>query len=202
MDSAIEVMLFDLGGVLIELGDHPIPPHWLPPHESFRISDWFTSKTAIAFEQGNISPRQFADSLKKELKLEVEAEEIIRQFTLWPEGLFPTAADLLVQLRGNYRLAVFSNTNELHWPRLLDEFKLSLYFDQMFASHLLHMAKPDLGAFRQVLAALSTTPDKVLFFDDNAVNIAAAEAVGIHAVQVDGVEAVQLYLRQHRLIEL
>ena len=40
MNPTIEVILFDLGGVLVELGDDPIPFDWLPGDNRFDLSDW------------------------------------------------------------------------------------------------------------------------------------------------------------------
>ena len=49
MNASIEVILFDLGGVLVELGESPVPSDWLPENDRFTLSDWFLSDTAISF---------------------------------------------------------------------------------------------------------------------------------------------------------
>ena len=79
-----EVILFDLGGVLVELGGDPIPPDWLPDENQFDLSDWFSSETAVSFHKGLVSPQQFAETLKKDLKIEASPERIIEHFTHWP----------------------------------------------------------------------------------------------------------------------
>ena len=58
-------------------------------------------------------------------------------------------------------------------------------FERCFASQEIHLAKPDVAAFRYVLQQLSCDPHRIVFFDDRADNIAAAKSVGIHAVQVE-----------------
>ncbi len=61
MSSTPEVILFNLGGVLQELDQHPIHPDWIADCYKFDLQDWIDSDIAIAFEQGRLSPTEFAD---------------------------------------------------------------------------------------------------------------------------------------------
>ena len=87
MNTSIKVILFDLGGVLIELGESPVPSEWLPKNTMFTLSDWFSSETAVSFEKGSITAQIFAETFKKDLNINVSPEEIIEHFTYWPIGL-------------------------------------------------------------------------------------------------------------------
>ena len=188
MKPGFEVILFDLGGVLVELGHHPIPPDWLPAESQFDLSDWFSSETAISFEKGLVSPQQFAETLKKDLKIEASPESIIEHFTHWPVGLFPGVHELLRSLEKKYRLAILSNTNELHWPRITGEFKIAKYFEQIFASHQLQKAKPEFEIFEHVVSELEVDPGKILFLDDNQDNVTVSRKLGIHAIHTKGIK--------------
>jgi glucose-1-phosphatase len=53
--------------------------------------------------------------------------------------------------------------------------------------HLGHV-KPDQELFDHVAGVLSLSPDRVLFLDDNAVNVEGATAAGFTALQVRGVD--------------
>ena len=64
MNTSIKVILFDLGGVLIELGESPVPSEWLPENTMFTLSDWFSSETAVSFEKGSITAQIFAETFK------------------------------------------------------------------------------------------------------------------------------------------
>ncbi|MFC6632113.1 HAD family hydrolase [Microbulbifer taiwanensis] len=200
MSIDIEVVLFDLGGVLIELRSSPLPPEWLSSGQTFDSIGWFQSETALRFECGELSPDEFARRLQRDLGLEVDNAEIIDQFTRWPIGLFAGARDLLLQLRKSHHLAALTNTNELHWPRLVNEFRLPQYFSQIFASHRMALAKPDLRAFRHVMDALNVAPERVLFFDDNPTNVIAARRLGIRARQACSVEQVKVHLQESGLL--
>jgi len=188
MNISIEVILFDLGGVLVELGDSPIPSDWLPENNMFTLSDWFLSETAISFEKGSITAQIFAETFKKNLNINVSPEEIIEHFTQWPIGLFPGSKELLQSLKPNYRLAVLSNTNELHWPRIIEEFKIPRYFEFIFASHLLNKAKPELSIFQHVINELKVEPASILFLDDNSTNTEASKKLGIQGLHVKGIQ--------------
>jgi putative hydrolase of the HAD superfamily len=188
MNASIEVILFDLGGVLVELGESPFPSNWLPENAIFTLTDWFLSETAISFEKGSITAHVFAETFKKDLNISVSPEEIIEHFTQWPIGLFSGSQELLQSLNPDYRLAVLSNTNELHWPRIIDEFKIPLYFEHIFASHLLNKAKPESSIFQHVINELKVEPGSILFLDDNLKNIEASEKLGIQGLHVKGIQ--------------
>jgi glucose-1-phosphatase len=59
-------------------------------------------------------------------------------------------------------------------------------FDNHFVSHLTGKIKPDSDAFEHVVHSLGCTPDQVLFFDDNSLNVEAARKIGIYAIRVRG----------------
>jgi FMN phosphatase YigB (HAD superfamily) len=50
------------------------------------------------------------------------------------------------------------------------------------------MAKPDPAIYRHVLKELGTQPEETLFLDDKLVNVEAAEALGIKAIQFSTVD--------------
>lgn len=75
-------------------------------------------------------------------------------------------------------------------------------FDDAFYSYELGFAKPDPAYFAAVLERLALPGTQVLFVDDNADNVAAARAVGLHAERWhvdDGVEVLHARLRAHGL---
>ena len=56
------------------------------------------------------------------------------------------------------------------------------------------MVKPDAAVFDAVAAHLPVVRDRVLFLDDNAVNVEAAEAAGFEARHVRGVDGARAAL--------
>jgi glucose-1-phosphatase len=194
--NGIRVVLFDLGGVLVELGGVPTVLSWMrnpiAPEELFR--SWLTSPAVRAFETGRIEPDAFADQLIAEMSFQVGRDELLRELTGWPTGTFPGALELLERIPRRYTRATLSNTNSLHWPQVMGRMKLEKAFDHHFASHLTGKIKPDEEAFQHVLEALRCRADEVLFLDDNQLNVDAASHVGMQAHRVRGVEGAEAVL--------
>ena len=93
--------------------------------------------------------------------------------------------DVLKSIRQDYKIACLSNTNSLHWNHLNGYFNCDLHFDQAYASHEIHQAKPDAACYEFVLQDLGVSPDHVIFFDDTAANVEAARKLGMTAYKVD-----------------
>ena len=200
MRESIDVILFDLGGVLVELGASPVPEQALPDDKRFTLAEWVATETWTAFEKGRITPQVFAQTVKDELGISCSTEQLIEHFTQWPVGLFPGVHDLLQQLGQDFRLAVLTNTNELHWPRFIDEFHLPDYIEHIFASHQLAMTKPEPGIYQHVITELGMDPERILFLDDNSGNVAAARLLGIEGHCVQGFGQLKKFLLAQGII--
>ncbi len=138
----IEVILFDLGGVLVELTGVPIMLEWT----NHRYDDetlweaWLNSPAVRSFEKGCSTAEQFAEELIREMDLPVGKTEFIDRFREWPKGLFPGVSSLMESLKSKYTLACLSNSNVLHWPILMQDMGLEKMFQYRFASHLMQYA--------------------------------------------------------------
>jgi glucose-1-phosphatase len=199
----IEVVLFDVGGVLLEVHGIAILMEWLEhrvtPEELWRM--WFASPVVRAFESGRIGAEEFAAGMLAELRLDMPPSAFLDSFVMWPVRLYPGALELIAHIPSRYRRAVLSNTNALHWPRVADELGLGASFEQCFASHLMGKIKPDREAFEHAVEALACAPRRILFFDDNLVNIEAAQSLGLRAVQVRGIAETRRALEELRILE-
>ena len=117
----IEALLFDVGGVLVELGEFPVKKEWLQDDVEAvtDLATWLKAPTAQAFEKGQTSPEEFARQFIADANLDVSGDEFLAHFTAWPKAPFAGVHDMLDQLKGRFTLALFSNTNVLHWDCLL-----------------------------------------------------------------------------------
>jgi putative hydrolase of the HAD superfamily len=68
------------------------------------------------------------------------------------------------------------------------EFRWIDDFDVLVWSYQLHIAKPDPAIYRHTLEQLGTRPEETLFIDDKRVNIEAAQALNIKAVEFTTVD--------------
>ena len=139
---------------------------------------WLHSDAVRRFETGAIGRAEFAAALIGEFGVPVGPDEFLAAFTWWPRSVFPGAFELLAELRGRFRLASVSNTNEIHWDRFSRTWSLDAAFHHNFPSHLVGKLKPDAEYFQHVLDAMDVPARRVLFIDDNAINVEAAARLG------------------------
>ena len=195
----IRVVLFDIGGVLIELSGLSKMLSWLENRVAVEqvYTLWLTSANVRAFETGRMEPEVFAERIIAELQLPVGKEEFLVEFCRWTLKVFPGAVELVNRVPKKFVRATLCNTNALHWPALLRHEELLGGFDRHFASHLIGKIKPDAEAFEHVVDTFGCKPSEILFMDDSRLNIAGAKMVGIRAFQVRGpVEAEQVLRTQ------
>jgi HAD superfamily hydrolase (TIGR01509 family) len=184
----IKVILFDLGGVLVELTGVPIMLQWTNHRYDAEglWKAWLSSPAVRSFEQGRSTAEQFADDLIMEMALPVGKTQFIDRFKQWPRGLFPGVSSLLERLKHTYTLACLSNSNGLHWPILMKDMGLEKMLHHHFASHLMQKLKPDREAFEHVLQRLGCEASAVLFLDDNDINVKSAKQIGMIAYRATG----------------
>ena len=193
----IEVVCFDLGGVLIricrswqeaaraaDLPVHPVP-------EAFEVE---RQAAARAHQVGAIEDSEYYAAVSRASAGAYRAEDVERVHHAWTRSEYDGLGDLFGALRQSpgIRLACLSNTNAAHWGRLApdspsaaDEYPNLAALETKLASHLLGLAKPDPEIFSVACARLETLPGRILFFDDLAENVAAARAAGWQAHEVD-----------------
>ena len=199
----IDVILFDLGGVLVELAGVDQMISWSPgiaTHEEL-WRRWLGSDAVRRFETGAIGRDDFTLAVIDEFGCPVGAEEFLGAFTWWPRSVYPGAFELLQSLRDRYRLASVSNTNEIHWDRFSNAWQLDAAFHHNFPSYLVGKLKPDAEYFEHVLAELDVPAQRVLFVDDNAINVEAAATLGMHTRRVAGVDGARRALVELGLLQ-
>jgi HAD superfamily hydrolase (TIGR01509 family) len=198
----VRCVVFDVGGVLLELSGIDAMLQWM--RNSTDVEGlwraWLTSPAVREFERGRMDPWTFATQLVAEFDLVVGPDEFLKGFTAWPVGPLPGAKDLLRRVRPGIVRATLSNTNALHWPRVMNEMDFERHFDHHFASHLMDRIKPDHEAFEHVAETIGLDPGEILFVDDNRINVDAAREYGMQAHRCVGPEAVRAVLLDHALI--
>ncbi len=178
--TKIRLLLFDLGGVLMQLND-PIETFAPGCDEPEFHRRWLLSPAVRAHECGSISAEQFANDVTREMQLPYDAKTFLARFGGWPADPYPEAIDIIGRIDAQIDCAILSNTNAFHWDNLDIANAFANRFDRYFLSYETGLLKPDDHAFTHVADEYNCEPDQILFFDDNALNIAAAAGLGIHA---------------------
>ncbi len=184
-----EVLLFDLGGVLVDF----VGPERLSNMLNGRFSLhqvrqlWPKSPSLTKFELGKVSPEVFAEDFTSEWSLSISPEDFLKEFSTWSRAPLSGALSLLDELQDVATLACLTNMNSAYWERVRDEMGFGSKLDRCYASHEIGLLKPDPKVYEYVISDLSCEPAEVLFFDDTKKNVDAAEALGIRAYQTQGI---------------
>jgi HAD superfamily hydrolase (TIGR01509 family) len=190
------VFMFDLGGVLIRIQDVEDTASWaleiMSEHDFEHL--WTRSPRPVQLERGLLTPREFAILICREYRLDIEVEELLEHFKSIVMEPFPRTREVLELANASGRTVCLSNTNSLHWKKVLEETDVLTYFDLLLPSFEIGLVKPDPEIYRQALRRIPASAENVVFFDDRAENVEGARKLGIRAHQVFGPEDVLPYL--------
>ena len=195
MSRRFDLVVFDLGGVLVKAVDS-----WLDGHQLAGLP--FAPPDAPAFEVRLAEmPRRDTGSVNSEQYYELFSGASGGVYTVLDAELISDAA-LIGEYRGidsvfdmldtaGVESAALSNTNDAHWGRMFPsdnsepEFPNLARLRHRFASHLLGVLKPDALAYRAVERRTGFASDQILFFDDKQENVEAARRLGWIAERID-----------------
>jgi 2-haloacid dehalogenase len=189
----IKAVVFDLGGVLIELHSDDatrelIEQYGVLPHafarmtrSSFEAHPRSITELAII---GQIGIPEYLDAFLRECsRKELDGIRRNRLAVLGREraDVFAIVEDLK---KAGFICCVLSNTIALHWDKLslASEYPSLRRFEHIFASHLIKCAKPEQSSFAFVSTALKIPMSQCLLVDDTPLNVDRARAAGWQAL--------------------
>jgi putative hydrolase of the HAD superfamily len=197
----VKGVLFDIGGVLVELDGAPRLAELMGAALSRdRLHElWTETPAVVAHETGRITANEFAERAVLELGLSIAPDAFLREFEAWPTALQPGALELLDELPAGLRKAALSNSCELHWRRL-QTWGLQERFERVYLSHELGHLKPEPQAYLMALGGMNLAADEVLFLDDSRSNVQAARTVGLRAELATDARHARRVLRDYGLV--
>jgi putative hydrolase of the HAD superfamily len=177
----IRCILFDLGGVLVELLEEKALMQMCPHLEDRnQVHDaWVASPAVRAFETGKIGFDQFCESAMADLGIKTTVEAFREAHTTFLGNPFPGAEDLVRAVKERHTVACLSNTNVEHVRGLRERSDLLDVFDHLFLSFETGLVKPDADAFLHVAESVQLLPGEILFIDDKWQNVEAAQLAGL-----------------------
>ena len=190
MDKKIRNIVFDLGGVLVDL-DFKAAINGLQEAGFANVKEQLLAfdRGGIfqKFEVGEITADEFRTAIRENSTVTLTDEEVDALWNLMLLEIPREKLELILELRGKYMVYLLSNTNSIHWDYVCKNafnyrgFRVEDYFEETFLSYEMHLAKPDKAIFEKVLHDANLLPEETLFIDDSEANCKAAQEVGIHA---------------------
>ncbi len=184
----VEALLFDLGGVVIEIDFARVLRRW----ETISALSFAELKSTFHFdtayerhERGEIDGAEYFAHLRHFLKLDASDDEIAAGWNSVFVAEIPEVLAAISKARKQFPCYAFTNTNPTHlaawktgYPAIFQS------FDKVFISSDLGRRKPERRAFDAIAADIDVAHANILFFDDTQENIAGAAAAGLQTVYV------------------
>lgn len=199
--QAIEVVLFDIGGVLAEWTGLPVMRELTRAASDLDVAGrWLMSPWVRRFESGNCSEQEFAEGVVAEWGFPFTPEQFLEKFLSWLDDPFAGAEQMVRETTAHASVGCLSNTNSLAWREIISHWPLAALFEHRLLSFELGAVKPDREIFGLVVEQLPVPPDGILFLDDNAINVEGALASGFRAEQARGVAEARAVLGRYGLL--
>ena len=190
-ESPIEVILFDLGNVILPFNHHQIGEKLLQfslkketeDHKKIfaYLFDLHTGAVNL-YETGKMSSTEFFQSLKDFFHLQISFDEFT---TIWNDIFTENGevSEIVRSLKGKIRLGLVSNTNALHFDYIASTFPVVNSFDRWILSHEVGFKKPSPEIYQKAIEWASVEPPNILFIDDVQRNVEAAVSLGIQGIR-------------------
>ena len=194
MSRAPEVVIFDLGGVLID---------WDPRHLYRKLIDddgemehFLATVCTRDWNEQQDAGRSFAEAVAELSAQYPDRAHLIEAYwRRWPEmiaGAMDDSVAILGELKaGGLRLYALSNWSAETWPHARDRFDFLAWFDGLVISGLEGVKKPVPEIYDRLLERFQVRAEGALFIDDVEANVEAARRRGLPAVVFEGAPALR-----------
>jgi len=190
MNSNIDTIIFDLGGVLVNWDPKNLYKKVFKTQEEV---DWFLAN--VCTPEWNIEQdggRTIAEAVAlKTAEYPDYKEQIELFYNGWKKmfyGIIKENVELQQQLIENpkYKVYALTNWSAEKWDIALELFPFFNDFDGVIVSGIEKTRKPFDEIYQLILNRFNITPEKALFIDDNLENVKAAKKNKINAVHFTG----------------
>jgi glucose-1-phosphatase len=196
--ESVDVLLFDLGGVVIDIDFRRGFANWA--HSADRDVEEIATRFSVdaayeEHERGRLPIHEYLENLRRTLGLALTDDELLAGWNdIWI-GVNADIGPLLSLVSDVFPLCAFTNSNPTHqavWSQRFAE--LLGIFTSTFVSSEIGHRKPERAAFERVASMIGVPPMSILFFDDGLENVAGARDAGMQAVHVTSPDSVRIAL--------
>ena len=186
--NGVKNIIFDLGGVLLNIDPKKTIEAFGRLGMEQLIGDKGLSYDHDIFylmEQGKVTPEEFRNGVRQLISAEVTDDQIDAAWTAMLLDFPANRVELVKNLRNNFKIYLFSNTNAIHVAkyhanfRKLHGFEVSSLFEIDFYSNEIGCRKPSPESFQEIIRLSGINPEESIFIDDSLLNVEAAIACGL-----------------------
>lgn len=187
--SSIKAIIFDLGGVLIDLDFNKTTRAFQDlgfPNFEQMFSQFKADRLFEKLETGLISEDDFYVAMQKVNPGHLTAANIRNAWNSLLLDFRLTSLDYLGTIKKHYPIFLLSNTNIIHYNAFNEKLKaqagleiLDPLFTKCYYSHDIGLRKPNQNIYEYVLNDAGLEAATTLFIDDTNINIEGARGVGL-----------------------
>jgi len=193
--TAIRVVAFDLGGVLVDV-DLAVLPRALG-REAARVEEaLFGGDRHERLSTGALGAEPFVREAARALDVD---EDQIR--AAWGDVVRARDGARALVERVRARAVAWSNTDPIHVARLAPTLSPRLFDEGRALSYEIAAMKPARAFTERAVARLGVAPSEIFFVDDRAENVAAARAAGVEAAVTRSIAETAELLSQRGLLD-
>jgi 2-haloacid dehalogenase len=197
---AINTIIFDLGGVLIDWNPDYVYRTIFPNEEDMR---WFYQNICTSdWNEEQDAGRPLSEATEILIKKFPDHEHNIRAYYgRWEEmlrGPIDETVEILRSLKNNpdYKLYALTNWSAETFPVALKRYDFLHWFDGRLVSGEEKTRKPYKEIYELLIKRFSIDPAKSIYTDDNVRNLAPAKELGIHTIHFRSPEQFKQELHQ------
>jgi HAD superfamily hydrolase (TIGR01509 family) len=186
--NGVKNIIFDLGGVLLNIDPKKTIEAFGQLGMEQLVGDkglTYDHEIFYQMEQGKITPVEFRQGVRKLLPTQVLDDQIDYAWTAMLLDFPKVRVELVQNLRKDYGIYLFSNTNAIHVAKYhsdflnLHGFEVSALFEKDFYSNEIGYRKPSHESFQEIIRLSGINPEESLFIDDSLANVEVAMACGL-----------------------
>ena len=185
----IRNIIFDFGGVLVDWNPRYVFVPWFG--DAAKAERFLTEICPYDWNAQVDTGRTTAEVTEERVSQFPEWEKEIRMYYgRWTEmlhGEIPGMEDLVREYKARgYRIWGLTNWSRELFPIVRDRFPVFDLMDGIVVSGVEEVIKPHPELYRILLDRYGLEAGECVFIDDNAANVAGAEAVGIRGIRFEG----------------
>ncbi|MDE2040086.1 MAG: HAD family phosphatase [Elusimicrobia bacterium] len=182
--ASIDAVFFDIGNVLLRFDMRAMAAKlaWAVRRHPIRVMRRLLDAAMLGrIERGELSGAQIYALFQSEFGYSGSYDAFIR---IWCDHFSLERANyaLLRQLSRSRRVYLLSNTNALHYEFIRGRYAFPRQVDGAVLSYQLGLRKPQPAIYEAAVALAGSPPERCLFIDDLAENVAAARRCGLNAI--------------------